>query len=353
MRQTRCQLVTSSSNLVPTACFSHCAGFLKPLKLKPVSSNTVDLRQEPIFASAQERRNVDRRDSNGMMRQLADAETETEEAETLISILTERCNNPEILKSSLAGSQEGQFEDIGKYELALVQVVTRHGDRTPFGDIPLVNFTSFRCPNGYQYFLNNATWNKCLSTQLTSTGCKQHQLLGKHFQTVYQFEPKQLAPRMLLLSSSYQRTIYSARCLAFGLLNNFRYEKIFLSHDQDLLFRETILQASKSILACPGLKVFENELRSQPNFVRLKHKWQHVKVEANSHLSSLKNVSNLTFGVLEFYEGLVCHFCHYYSPNQLESITPRFSNQRFPLGVAKEIVQAADQKTEHTCDEKV
>ena len=78
-----------------------------------------------------------------------------------------------------------------------------------------------------------------------------------------------------------------------------------------------------------------------------------MKVEANSHLSLLKNVSNLTFGVLEFYEGFVCYSCHYYSPDQLESITPRLPNQRFPLGVAKEIVQAADQKTEHTCDEKV
>ena len=56
-----------------------------------------------------------------MMRHLSDAETETEKAETLISILKERRNNPDTLKSSLAASQEGQFENIGEYELALVR----------------------------------------------------------------------------------------------------------------------------------------------------------------------------------------------------------------------------------------
>ena len=61
-----------------------------------------------------------------MMQHLSDGDMETEETEaketeTLASISTERCNSPEILKSSLAVSQ---FEDIGKYGLALVQIMT-------------------------------------------------------------------------------------------------------------------------------------------------------------------------------------------------------------------------------------
>ena len=49
------------------------------------------------------------RDSNRIMRHLADAETKTEKAETLISNLTERCNKPEIPKSSLAASQDQSY----------------------------------------------------------------------------------------------------------------------------------------------------------------------------------------------------------------------------------------------------
>ena len=44
-------------------------------------------------------------------------------------------------------------------------------------------------------------------------------------------------------------------------------------------------------------------------------------------------------------------------PRDIEEFSSCFarsvlSNQRFPLRLAKEIVQAADQKTAHTCDEK-
>ena len=111
-----------------------------------------------ISAYKQERRNADKKDSNRSDATSGGCTDGDGRGGQVASILTKRCNSPEILKSSLAFSN---FEDIGKYDLALVKVVTRDGDRTPFADIPLVSIMSFRCLNDYQNFLNKVTWKKC------------------------------------------------------------------------------------------------------------------------------------------------------------------------------------------------
>lgn len=270
----------------------------------------------------------------------------------LLDVLFHRCNNPETITKASLSSMEGQLADNGDHELALIQVITRHGERAPFGGIPLVNPMSFHCPGMDRYFLwpQNQQVDICPSTVLTSNGCKQHELLGRHFRATYRFVPRQLEQQLFVLSTDRQRTIQSARCFIVGLLGNVHYNHI---HKSQTMFEHTPLGNDGFISICPLLDRFQNELRMRPDFLESKRKWDETKVKANSFLSVMENASRHFYGVLEFYEGLVCHFCHLHARGLLESITPCKGNLCFPPHLALEVVKAADLETRWLFDEKV
>lgn len=126
------------------------------------------------------------------------------------------------------------------YQLNLVQVFTRHGDRTPAHIIPNIN-VEWKCdyPNMIYYSSSNPNieggiyskvyikgkqqlLGNCALGQLTEIGIQQHLELGKKFRKKYVEEMKFLSENanneeLFIESTNFQRTIRSAISQMEGL----------------------------------------------------------------------------------------------------------------------------------------
>ena len=268
------------------------------------------------------------------------------EWEQLQQLLEARCNTP---APQFLSNNEGLLFKKG-YELAVVQVLTRHGDRAPLKGTPLTNIASFRCPNADEYFSNiDVKWmNKCYRGRLTWKGCRQHEALGRHLKTVYHLDPDEIDSRIMVTSTDYQRTTQSAKCLLNGLLGHDRYPPIVKS-------RGTLFYNPKFgfVPNCLSLDMIWKQIRFQPEFLRAHTTWIDAKIKMQNFLSYSKRKVKSHQSAIEFYEGLVCHYCHLYDSGLSNSITPCVRNKCISPSLKKKTIKAADMFTRLQNNKKV
>lgn len=145
----------------------------------------------------------------------------------------------------------GQINDNDNLQLQAVQVITRHGDRTPTGAAPADIAISWNCiynPSGIEspsegsssyvslppsFFRKEYMYNRqsipgnCTKGQLTDIGARQHQLLGEYLRSRY-IEHYNLIPTdydasyVYVRSTDVPRTVDSAQ----NLLNSMFFSNV-------------------------------------------------------------------------------------------------------------------------------
>lgn len=266
-------------------------------------------------------------------------------------LLDERCNSPSFLEKQLVSSEEGRLPGIEHYELALVQVVTRHGDRSPIYDVPLGNPSAFRCPEEKEYFSvsESEVTGSCGRAMLTLAGCRQHQVIGRHLQKAYGFVREDIESKILVLSTGSQRTVRSALCLVSGLLGHTGYNQVMKT--TSAMFRDSAIRYSKYAKNCQSRDKLWDLIHNQMTFQRTKVKWERVKSKVNRFVAGLG--ASPVQDVMHLFDTVVCHYCHLYSRGVHASITPCIGEHCIPASSALEVIHAADLATKHNYDPKV
>ena len=265
-------------------------------------------------------------------------------------LLESRCNSLSTLTSELSTTEEGHFPAMEAYELALIQVLTRHGSRAPLKGIPLANFSSFRCPDGDEYLtdLNRSEMKKCSRGKLTWKGCRQHEALGRHIKTIYGLDPEEASSHMRVITTDYQRTIQSAKCFLNGLLGQRQYPT--LRKAQGILFPD---ERTGYLSHCPSFDYAWQETQQGPKFERARKIWWVAKAEMKQFLGRARRRIKPYQGPVEFYEGLICHYCHLYGTVNSSSMTPCIRNECVSPSLVLQTIEAADMTTKLQNDETV
>ncbi|XP_062505449.1 2-phosphoxylose phosphatase 1-like isoform X3 [Corticium candelabrum] len=272
-------------------------------------------------------------------------------ATNLTQMLDRHCNRPESIGQLAKSSMEGQFAGMEDYELALVQVVTRHGDRSPIYDNSLSNWHDYRCPRKTEYnSVNHLDFLKpCGQAMLTLTGCRQHQVIGKHFRDVYKLYNEDIASKIMLVSTVYQRTTRSALCLVSGLLGHTRFDRITTS--SSVMFQDSPLRHTRYPKKCNKKDKLWRLVYDQDTFRLARKRWESVRSEVNDIVVGLgwPPVQD----IVHLFDGVVCHYCHLYAEGVRDSMTPCIGRNCLPLSVAVEIIRTADLSTKLNYDRKI
>lgn len=268
----------------------------------------------------------------------------------LQALLESRCKSLPVLTSELSVTEEGYFLGMEAYELALIQVLTRHGSRAPLKGIPLTNISLFRCPKDDQYLtdLKRSEMKRCSRGKLTWEGCRQHEALGRHIKTIYGLDPDEAPSHMRVITTDYQRTIQSAKCLLNGLLGKKQYPT--LQKARGIMFPD---ERTGYLSKCPSFDYAWEEVQQQRKYDQARDKWQVAKAEMKQFLGRVRRRVKPYQGPVEFYEGLVCHYCHLYGAVDSISMTPCIQNECVPPSLAQQTVEAADLMTKLQNDETV
>lgn len=282
-----------------------------------------------------------------------DSQVHNEDEQTgqeLRLLMESRCGSPFILAPQRLTTAEGQFSDMNGYDLALVQVLTRHGDRAPLRGIPLANFSSFRCPSMNEYFsdIRVNEMSRCSRGRLTWKGCRQHEDLGRHLKTIYHLDPEEVGSSMTVITTDYQRSIQSAKCLLKGLLGHTQYRSVQKS--QGTMFQDLSDDYTSN---CRSVNDLRRQTELQPDFLQARVKWYETKAKLKQFLSQFNKKIKSHQGPIEFYEGLICHYCHVYGTGGSSSITPCIQNQCLPPSLVIPTIKASDMYTKLHNDENV
>ena len=266
-------------------------------------------------------------------------------------VLEKLCNRPSLIDRLSLSSEEGRFPGMEDYELALVQVVTRHGDRSPIYKTPLNNPRAFRCPQGNEYFSLNESDLKfsCGSAMLTLTGCRQHQAIGRHLQKSYRLRAEELESKMLIISTGLQRTVRSALCLASGLLGHTGYDQV--TKMASTMFRDNPIRDTGYAKSCPGQDKLWGHIHNEMTYQTAAVEWTRVKSKVNRFVTDLGYLP--IQDIVHLFDSVVCHYCYLYTQGVHASITPCIGNHCLPASSALEIIQAAELSTKHNYDPKV
>ena len=270
--------------------------------------------------------------------------------------LSEQCQSPDTMVNEMLVSEEGHFPGSDNFQIKLVQVVTRHGDRAPMFGTALIHMKDFHCPEGRrQYFSSTDSFRGwCYNAKLTWAGCKQFQLIGTHFRKTYQFNlpAKDLERKLLLLSTSRQRTVWSARCFAGGLLGQSNYDRLVITQSGPFFYDNPVSETDY-MKGCPRHNTLMGQIRKQPPYEWDKSIWESAIREGNNFLSFArfkhKNITN----IVRFNDALVCHFCHIYSKGDSTSITPCIQNHCISPSLALTLIEATNMFTNHSYNQNV
>lgn len=205
-------------------------------------------------------------------------------------------------------------------ELQHVQVITRHGDRTPIHKLP-GETTEWICPNDVFSLINPYPSNNqfqtlpvgrlyqlafahgdqlfkgnCSSGQLTEKGAKQHFDLGTQFRALYVEKLKLLSPQfnpeeVFLRSTDIVRTKLSAQSQILGL-----YPDDTLPENARIL-RMNIVEPTTEFMYpnsnfCPILQTISSKITSSPEYIKHEHMTQPLR----SQLAKTFNVTPETLG---------------------------------------------------------
>jgi hypothetical protein len=266
-------------------------------------------------------------------------------------VLDKLCNKPAMIDSLSPSSQEGRFPGMENYELALVQVVTRHGDRSPFYSVPFNNPKAFRCPEENEYFSLNESELKvsCGRAMLTLTGCRQHQAIGRHLQKSYRLTAEELESKLLIVSTTLQRTVRSALCLASGLLGHSRYDEV--TKTASVMFQDNPILDTGYSKRCPGQDRLWRHIHNEETYKMAEREWIRVKNKVNHFVTEL-GYSSIR-DIVHIFDSVVCHYCYLYAHGYHGSITPCIGNHCLPTSSALEIIQTAHLSTKHNYNPKV
>ena len=304
----------------------------------------------PVWSSVQD----DLQSFNNTHKQTQEVRESDVTIEKLGKVFETRCNSLYAsFKGQLISTEEGYLPDkFSGYELALVQVLTRHGDRAPLKGIPLADLSSFQCPDDKHYFADAdtamKTSNKCSRGRLTWNGCRQHETLGQHLKSIYHLDTKSIRSRTMVVSTDYQRTIQSAKCLIGGLLGHQNYRPIWK-------LPGTMFQMEKTgyLPNCPSIDVLWQETQKRTEFLHAKQKWYNIKTKLKQFFSQINRRLRSNQGPIEFYEGLICNYCQLNSSERSRMVTPCIKGHCLPPSLGEEIIKTADIYTKLHNQEKV
>ena len=268
-------------------------------------------------------------------------------------VLTERCHSPLVMEKEFVASSEGHFSTFEDYDIRMVQVVTRHGERAPMFATALIGMKIFYCPDGSRqlFSASDLSHTVCYKAQMTWTGCRQLQLIGRHFRKAYSFNLTvgQLENRIRLLSTGRQRTDWSARCLVAGLLGHTNYNKLVRVN----LAMVPYALHTKYVKSCPYREKLLNQIRKNLKYQQSASYWTSAVNRGNSFITATGyNGRNLTY-IHQFNEALVSHFCNLYHKGISASITPCVKKHCMPPSLSLEILKAADVHVKSQNDQKV
>ncbi|XP_062505197.1 2-phosphoxylose phosphatase 1-like isoform X2 [Corticium candelabrum] len=268
-------------------------------------------------------------------------------------VLTERCHSPLVMEKEFVASSEGHFSTFEDYDIRMVQVVTRHGERAPMFATALIGMKIFYCPDGSRqlFSASDLSHTVCYKAQMTWTGCRQLQLIGRHFRKAYSFNLTvgQLENRIRLLSTGRQRTDWSARCLVAGLLGHTNYNKLVRVN----LAMVPYALHTKYVKSCPYREKLLNQIRKNLKYQQSASYWTSAVNRGNSFITATGyNGRNLTY-IHQFNEALVSHFCNLYHKGISASITPCVKKHCMPPSLSLEILKAADVHVKSQNDQKI
>jgi len=231
------------------------------------------------------------------------------------------------------------YKSIDGFTLKSVQIVTRHGDRTPITVVKNNEDVTWQCnaPNEYvsvsepnsdltylefidsetdpdfiNPFIKKTLWKgSCFPGQLTQKGSEQHVQLGKALREIYvdklKFIDEQSLSDLYVRSTNVLRTQLSVRSLLKGLMPN-RTEAITIHTVPKEI--ETFQINSK---ACPILKDIEEKLKNedpwkeyiQRNLLLTKTLDQYLGYSLNKN-----NEKNENYGYEYYVDTYLARACH-------------------------------------------
>ncbi|ORX78455.1 phosphoglycerate mutase-like protein [Anaeromyces robustus] len=239
------------------------------------------------------------------------------------------------LKYCQAGKPSvNNYKEIEGYTLQSVQIVTRHGDRTP---LTLVNdneenvwqckapkeYVSINEPYGaltYLKFIDTAAnpdysnpfirksfWKgTCFPGQLTQRGSEQHVELGKALKEIYvdklKFIDEKSLSDLYVRSTNVLRTQLSVQSLLSGFMPN-RTEAIpihTLPHEIETTFPNQN--------ACPVLKKLNQKIKNEENWKNYIKKNTELKKKLDTYMSYPLNDDN--YGFQKYVDVFLARACH-------------------------------------------
>lgn len=172
-----------------------------------------------------------------------------------------------------------QFVDVAGADLIQVQVITRHGARTPlhisnnYNQIWMCNNTEFVLNRVYEAnpakvhvsYGKSLFGGECHFGQLVAPGEIALKTLGEHFSRIYikhmKFLPNEMIPSLMSFrSTSTHRTIHSAMAFINGMYPNHTEIAIDVADKDFDPWR-------RSSLVCPNLKKRIDSLKESPEFI--------------------------------------------------------------------------------------
>eukprot|EP00771_Trimastix_marina_P001768 gnl/Trimastix_PCT/2866.p1 GENE.gnl/Trimastix_PCT/2866~~gnl/Trimastix_PCT/2866.p1 ORF type:complete len:399 (-),score=67.43 gnl/Trimastix_PCT/2866:68-1264(-) len=219
----------------------------------------------------------------------------------------------------------------GKLELKLVQMLTRHGDRTPLHPLPVHDIPwicsqsvlSHPSSNGDHRVTVGRLYRKkylhghqiypgnCSLGQLTNIGCEQHRTLGQTLRQRYIKDSDFLSPELdlnqiYIRSTDKERTLQSAQCQLLGL-----YPPTPGTEDIHIIPIETgsldgeIFHPNYDL--CPKLKRLRKAIHKSPEWVAMYRSLEPLRRE----LCALWNITVEQFPPFHhLYDQLACRTAH-------------------------------------------
>jgi hypothetical protein len=283
-----------------------------------------------------------------------------QEAQLIVQLkqqLGEQCHSPDIMAKELSVSEEGQhFQGSENFQIKLVQVVTRHGDRAPMFGTALIHMQDFHCPEGRKQYFSSTDFftRRCYNAKLTWAGCRQFWLIGKYFRKTYQFglTVDELERKLLLLSTASQRTVWSARCFAGGFFDKNDYSRVVVTQSGPF-FYDNPVSKTDYVKGCPSYGRLMSQIRKQPQYQSDQSIWKSAIREGNDFLSLSRYKHNNITNIGRFNDALVCHFCHIYSKGDSNSATPCVQDKCMSPLLALMLIRATNIYTNHSYNQNI